>query len=151
MKIIVDADACPHIVKETLYRAAKRLQVPLWLVANQPLTIPRAPNIKFILVGSGFDVADNYIVENVEPGDLVISADIPLVAQVIEKEGFALNPRGEFYTDENVRQKLATRNLMHELRSIGRIMGGPPPPGQKEQQAFANALDRFLAKHIKKS
>lgn len=146
MKILVDADACPLVIKEILYRAAKRLQIALWLVANQPLTVPRAPNIKFILVGSGFDVADNYIVQQVEPGDLVISADIPLVAEVIEKKGFALNPRGEFYTEENVRQKLATRNLMQELRSLGKISGGPPPLGQREQQAFANALDRFLNK-----
>lgn len=144
MKILVDADACPAVIKEILYRAARRLQLPLWLIANQRLTVPLAHNIKVIQVEKGFDVADSYIVEHLEPGDLVISADIPLVAQVIEKKAFAINPRGEFYTEENVKQKLATRNLMDELRSLGKISGGPAPLGQREQQAFANALDRFL-------
>jgi len=146
MKIVVDADACPQVIKEILYRAAKRLNILLTLVANQPLTIPRAPNIKFVLVERGFDIADKYIVSIIEPGDLVITADIPLASETVDKQAFALNPRGEFYTSENVKQKLATRNLMEELRGMGRISGGPAPLGRQDQQAFANALDKFLAK-----
>jgi uncharacterized protein YaiI (UPF0178 family) len=147
MKIVVDADACPQVIKEILYRAAKRLKIPLTLVANQPLRIPLAPNIKFVLVGRGFDIADKYIVSIIAPGDLVITADIPLASEVVDKQAFALNPRGEFYTSENVKQKLATRNLMEALRGMGRISGGPAPFDRQDQQAFANALDTFLAKH----
>ena len=146
MQIWVDADACPTVVKEILYRASQRVQVPLTLVANQPLSTPKSPIIKTIQVSSGFDVADNYIVEQLEPGDLVITADIPLAAEVIEKGGHAINPRGAIYTPENIRQRLAMRNFMEELRSTGQNTGGPPPLGHTDRQRFANALDRFLAK-----
>lgn len=151
MKIWVDADACPQVIKQILYRVAKRCpHIMLWFVANQPLHLPPGPNLKFLLVGKGFDIADNTIVEKVEPGDLVISADIPLVAQVIAKKAAALNPRGEFYTEENVKQRLAMRNFMEEMRSLGKVSGGPSPLGQRDQQAFANALDRFITQHAKR-
>jgi uncharacterized protein YaiI (UPF0178 family) len=146
VKLYIDADACPQVIKTIVYRAAARTKRELILVANSPFNFPKAPNIKFVLVGKGFDVADNYIVQQVEAGDLVITADIPLAAGVIEKGGYALNPRGEFYDPENIKHKLAVRNLMTDLRSIGEISGGPRPFGQREQQDFANALDRFLAK-----
>lgn len=146
MQIWVDADACPTVIKEILFRAAQRLKIPLTLVANQPLRVPAVANIKSIQVPAGFDVADNYIVQQLEPGDLVITADIPLAAEVIEKKGHALNPRGSLYTTENIRQRLAMRNFMEEMRSTGQVTGGPPPLNQSDRQAFANALDRFLAK-----
>lgn len=145
-KIWIDADACPQIIKQILYRAAVRTKIELVLVANMIFNYPKAPNIKFILVGKGFDVADNYIVQGVMPNDLVITADIPLAAGVIEKGAYALNPRGKFYDRENIKQNLAVRNLMTDLRDRGEISGGPSAFGAREQQAFANALDRFLAK-----
>jgi hypothetical protein len=148
MKILVDADACPNPIKEILYRAAKRLSIPMTLFANHPLTIAPSPFIKFVLVPKGFDVADNIIVERVEKGDLVITADIPLASATIEKGGFALNVRGEFYTEENIQQRLAMRNYMEELRSLGQRTGGPAPLNTKDHQDFANALDRFLAKSV---
>ena len=147
MHIWVDADACPKVIKEILYRAAERAQVPLTLVANQPLATPPSRLINKVQVAAGFDVADNHIVQQVQAGDLVITADIPLAAAVIEKEALALNPRGELYTHDNVRQRLTMRNMMEELRSTGQITGGPPPLSQRDRQAFANALDRLLAKH----
>lgn len=147
MKILVDADACPNIIKEILYRASKRTSISLIFVANKPLQIPRSPLIRFVLVGSGFDVADSTIVEMTEPNDLVITADIPLAAQIIEKKAYALNPRGIFYDSDNMSQKLAMRNLMEELRSSGTLMGGGPAPiDKRDQQQFANALDSYLAK-----
>ena len=146
-KIYLDADVCPQIIKTIVYRAATRTKIELILVANSPFNFPKAPNIKFVLVGKGFDVADNYIVQQVNAGDLVITADIPLAAGVIENGAYALNPRGEFYDAENIKHKLAVRNLMTDLRNIGEISGGPNPFGQREQQDFANALDRFLTKH----
>lgn len=146
MHIWVDADACPAVIKEILYRAAQRLGIPLTLVANQPLQTPPSPWIRSVRVGRGFDVADTHIAENLEPGDLVITADIPLAAQVIEKGGEAINPRGERYTKENIRERLAIRDFMEELRSTGTPTGGPPPLSQSDRQAFANALDRLLAK-----
>ena len=150
MKILVDADACPNPIKEILFRAAKRLHVPMTLFANHPVTIPPSPHIKFMLVPRGFDVADNIIVEKVEPNDLVITADIPLASDTIAKGGFALNVRGEFYTQENIQRRLAMRNFMEELRSTGQRTGGPAPLNPRDHQDFANALDRFLAKHHKK-
>ena len=149
MQIWVDADACPNVIKEILYRAAERQQIELILVANQPLRIPRSAFIKTKQVGAGFDVADNYIAQHVKEGDLVITADIPLAAQVIDHQAHALNPRGDFYTPENMRERLRMRNLMEELRSSGAITGGPPSLSQQDRQAFANQLDRFLSKHIK--
>ena len=146
MKIWVDADACPKVIKEILYRAAQRVGVELILVANQGLQVPRSPLIRAVQVPSGFDVADNYIAEQVESGDLAVTADIPLAAEVIEKGALALNPRGELYTRDNIRQRLTMRDFMDEMRGSGVMTGGPPPLGQKERQAFANALDRLLAK-----
>jgi uncharacterized protein YaiI (UPF0178 family) len=150
MQIWVDADACPNVIKDILYRAAERVRASLILVANQPLKIPPSAFIRSIQVPSGFDVADNHIVKQIEAGDLVITADIPLAADVIEKGGHALNPRGEFYTTDTIRQRLMMRDFMDELRGSGVQTGGPPPLGQSERQAFANQLDRFLVKHGKR-
>ena len=147
MHIWVDADACPGVIKDILYRAAERLQLPLILVANQYLRTPASPWIKAIQVPKGFDVADNHIAEQVQPGDLVITADIPLAAAVIERAATALNPRGEHYTLENIRETLDMRNFMDTLRSSGVETGGPPPFSQGDRQAFAASLDRFLARY----
>ncbi len=145
MQIWVDADACPNVIKEILFRAAERTGVLLTLVANQPLRVPRVPNIKTLQVEQGFDVADNEIVRRTAEGDLVITSDIPLAAEVIEKGAHALNPRGERYSKENIRSLLNMRDFMDTMRSSGVQTGGPPELGQKEKQAFANQLDRFLA------
>jgi uncharacterized protein len=145
MQIWVDADACPRVIKEILYRAAERVQCQLLLVANQPLNIPKSPFIKAIRVSSGFDVADNYIVQHVTAGDLVITADIPLAAEVITRGAQALNPRGEVYHPDTIKQKLTLRDFMDELRGSGVMTGGPPPLNQTERREFANALDRFLS------
>lgn len=147
MHIWVDADACPLVVKEILFRAAARMRIPLTLVANQPLRIPPSPWIKAIQVPAGFDVADNKIARQMQPGDLVITADIPLAAEVIQKGGHALNPRGEFYTKENIRERLNMRNFLDELRSSGVNTGGPLSFSQGDRQSFANQLDRFLSRH----
>ena len=144
-KIWVDADACPKVIKEILYRAADRVGVPLILVANQPLQVPGSQHIRFVQVQAGFDVADNHIVRHAGVGDLVITADIPLAAEVIEKGCLALNPRGELYTEDNIRQRLNMRDFMDTMRSSGIETGGPPPLSQSDRQAFANQLDRFLA------
>ncbi len=145
MRIWVDADACPGVVKEILYRAAERAQIELTLVANQSLRVPPSKWIRAVQVEKGFDVADNRIAAEVAPGDLVITADIPLAAAVIEKDGHALNPRGELYSRENIRQLLDMRNFMDTLRASGVDTGGPPAFSQSDRQAFANRLDRFLA------
>lgn len=147
MKIWVDADACPNAIKEILYRAAKRVQISMTLVANQYLNPPASDYIDAVQVRAGFDVADNHIVDHLNPGDLVITADIPLAAAVIDKLGHALNPRGELYTQNNMRERLAMRNFMEELREGGVMTGGPPALNQRDLQRFANQLDRFLAKH----
>jgi uncharacterized protein YaiI (UPF0178 family) len=149
MKIWVDADACPRVIKDILYRAAQRSEVMTTLVANQPLQVPPSPWIKSVQVASGFDVADNHIVQALDPGDLVITADIPLAAEAIDKGAQAINPRGQHYTKANIKQRLAMRDLMEELRTIGEVRGGPPPLNQQDRQAFANVLDRLLAKHRK--
>ena len=149
MKIWVDADACPKVIKEILYRAAQRAQVMTTLVANQALQVPPSPWLTTIQVGSGFDVADNYIVQNLKPGDIVITADIPLAAEAIAENAQAINPRGEHYTTANIKQRLAMRNMMEELRSIGEAHGGPAPFNHQDRQAFANTLDRLLTKHSK--
>ena len=148
LTIWIDADACPKVIKEILYRAAERVKVKTILVANQWLTIPKSPYISFVQVGQGFDVADNHIVQNLEAGDLVITADVPLASEVIQKDGVALNPRGTFYTKANIGEKLAMRNMMDQLRTQGEVSGGPPTFSNKEKQAFANQLDSFLAKSI---
>lgn len=147
MKIWVDADACPSVIKDILFRAAQRTGLELTLVANQPLRVPPAKNIRAIQVQAGFDVADNEIVQRCESGDLVITADIPLAAEVMEKGGQALNPRGELYTENTIRQRLNMRDFMDTLRSSGVQTGGPPPLSQSDRQQFANNLDKILAKH----
>ena len=146
MQIWVDADACPAAIKEILYRAANRARVKTTLVANQPLRIPASPHIRFTQVPAGLDVADRRIVELLEAGDLVITADIPLAAAVIEKGGHALNPRGELYTTDNIRERLSMRNLMESFRLSGGVTGGPPPYDARAKQAFASALDRTLTR-----
>lgn len=145
MQIWVDADACPVVIKDILFRAANRTGTPLTLVANQPVRVPASKFIKTIQVSFGFDVADNEIVKRLEAGDLVITADIPLAAEVIEKGGHALNPRGELYTQENIRARLNMRDFMDTLRASGVNTGGPPAISQRDRQDFANSLDRFLA------
>jgi uncharacterized protein YaiI (UPF0178 family) len=147
MQIWVDADACPRVIKEILFRAARRVGVKTTLVANQPIEIPGSDYIEAVQVRSGLDVADGYIVQHLQSGDLVITADIPLAAAVIAGGGYALNPRGEFYTANNVRERLALRDFMTQLRSGGVETGGPPAFSQRDREAFANQLDRFLAKH----
>jgi uncharacterized protein YaiI (UPF0178 family) len=149
MKIWVDADACPVVIKEILYRAADRTKITTTLVANQFLRVPPSAYIKTIHVPSGFDVADNHIVSALAAGDLVITADIPLAAQVVEKGAHALNPRGELYTEANIKERLTMRNLMEELRSNGVEINGPSIFNQSDRQAFAGALDRLIAKHLK--
>ena len=147
MQIWVDADACPIPIKEILFRAAERAKVPLILVANKLLRVPPSPYIRALQVPGGFDVADDKIVQEVAKGDLVITADIPLASAVIEKGGHALNPRGEFYTPDTIRERLMMRDFMDNLRSSGVETGGPSAFGQGDRQAFANQLDRFLAKY----
>jgi uncharacterized protein YaiI (UPF0178 family) len=147
MQIWVDADACPRVIKEILFRAARRVGVKTTLVANQPIEIPGSDYIEAVQVRSGLDVADGYIVQHLQSGDLVITADIPLAAAVIAGGGYALNPRGEFYTANNVRERLALRDFMTQLRSGGVETGGPPAFSPRDREAFANQLDRFLAKH----
>ena len=148
-KIWVDADACPKVIKEILFRAADRVGMPLILVANQPLQVPGSRYIRTIQVGAGFDVADNHIVLQAEAGDLVITADIPLAAEVIAKGCLALNPRGDLYTGDNIRQRLNMRDFMDTLRSSGVDTGGPAAFSHADRQAFANVLDRLLAKNKK--
>jgi len=147
MQIWVDADACPNVIKEILFRAADRVQVPVVLVANQAIGIPRSPHIRAIQVEAGFDVADNYIVQQADPGDLVITADIPLASEAIDKGCLALNPRGELYTEDNIRQRLNMRDFMDTMRGSGIDTGGPPAFSQSDRMAFANQLDRLLAKY----
>jgi uncharacterized protein YaiI (UPF0178 family) len=149
MQIWVDADACPNVIKDILFRAAERVKVRLTLVANQPVSTPPSVWIESVQVGKGFDVADNEIVRRLEPGDLVITADIPLAAEAIAKGGYALNPRGEFYSEANIRERLNMRDFMETLRSSGIQTGGPAALNQRDRQAFSNELDRFLARHAK--
>ena len=147
MKIWVDADACPGVIKDILFRVANRTGTLTTLVANQPLNVPSSPFTRTIRVASGFDVADNEIVKRAEAGDLVITADIPLAAEIIGKGGHALNPRGELYSTENIRARLNMRDFLDTMRASGVNTGGPSAISQKDRQAFANSLDRFLARH----
>lgn len=149
MKIWVDADACPVVIKDILFRAAERTGTVLTLVANQTLKVPPSRYIKFIRVASGFDVADNEIVKILSVGDLVITSDIPLAAEAIEKGGTVLSPRGELYTENNIRARLSMRNFMETLRSSGVDTGGPPALNQSDRKEFANQLDRLLSKHAR--
>jgi len=145
-QIWVDADACPKVIREILFRAANRMAVRVTLVANQSLQVPGSRYIRSIRVAAGFDVADNHIMQQVKPGDLVITADIPLAAEVVAKGGLALNPRGELYTEDNIRECLNMRDFMETLRSSGVDTGGPAAFSRADRQAFANRLDRLLAK-----
>lgn len=146
MKIWVDADACPVVIKEILFRAADRTETVITFVANQFFRLPRSRFIKFLKVGSGFDVADNEIVKRVNAGDLVITEDIPLASDVIEKDCVALNPRGELYTKDNIKARLYMRDFMDTLRSSGIETGGPPPMSRRDRQKFASHLDKLLLK-----
>ncbi|MGB5247409.1 MAG: YaiI/YqxD family protein [Woeseia sp.] len=145
MKIWVDADACPVVIKEILFRAADRTQTSLTLVANQPIRVPGSRYIRTVQVPSGFDVADKEIVDRIEAGDLVITADIPLAAEVMGKGAHALNPRGELYSTETIGARLNMRDFMDTLRASGINTGGPPAISQSDRQAFANNLDKLLA------
>ncbi|QVL47720.1 MAG: YaiI/YqxD family protein [Thiocapsa sp.] len=146
MEIWVDADACPNAVKEILFRVSERLGVAVTLVANGPLSTPPSPLVRSVRVCAGFDVADNEILKRLAAGDLVITADIPLAAEVIECGGQALNPRGELYTKDTIRERLTMRDFMDTLRGSGINTGGPPAFGPRDRQAFASALDSLLAK-----
>ncbi|WP_119396270.1 YaiI/YqxD family protein [Salinibius halmophilus] len=146
MRIWVDADACPVVIKEILYRGAQRTQIKTTFVANQGLSVPNSPYLATLQVQSGFDVADDEIVKRCEPGDLVITADIPLASEVLDKGAMALNPRGEQYTEHNIKAKLGMRDFMDTMRASGIQTGGPAPLSQADRQAFANALDKLLAK-----
>lgn len=149
VKIYVDADACPTVIKDILYRVSQRTGIEVILVANQSLSIPRIPTVRSIQVSQGFDVADNHIVGLVQENDLVITADIPLAAEVIDKGGKALNPRGEFYTKANIKARLNIRDFMDSMRNSGvHVGGGPPPLTQRDRMEFANALDRYIAQSM---
>ena len=145
-QIWVDADACPRVVKDILFRAAKRLELTVTLVANQPIPIPKSRFIEAVRVASGFDVADNYIVQHANAGDLVITADIPLAAELVDKNCAVINPRGELYTADNIRERLNMRDFMDTLRGSGVDTGGPPALNQTDRRNFANTLDRLLIK-----
>lgn len=144
MPIWVDADACPKVIKEVLYRAADRAQIIVTLVANQPLTVPPSRFLRTLRVPAGFDVADNEIVQRAQAGDLVITADIPLAAEVMEKGAVALNPRGERYSEATIRERLTMRDFMDTMRASGVQTGGPSTLNQRDRQQFANELDKWL-------
>ncbi|MCH8257158.1 MAG: YaiI/YqxD family protein [Proteobacteria bacterium] len=148
MNIWVDADACPGVIKEILFRAAERTGTRLTLVANHVLRTPPSRHITFLQVTTGFDVADNEIVKRLAAGDLVITSDIPLAAEVIDKAGHALSPRGELFTADNIKPRLNMRDFLDTMRSSGFNTGGPPPLNQADRQAFANHLDRLLAQNM---
>lgn len=145
MKIWIDADACPVVIKDILFRAAQRTGIQLTLVANQVIKIPPSRYIRSIQVASGYDAADNEIVKRIDPGDLVITGDIPLAAEVIENKALALNPRGELYTADNISNRLMMRDFMDSLRASGVDTGGPPPLSKADRKAFADQLDKLLS------
>ncbi len=147
MRIWVDADACPGVIKEILFKAAERTEVEVTLVANQPVRVPPSRFVKSLQVRSGFDVADNEIVKRLSAGDLVITSDIPLAAEVIDKGGHALAPRGERFSPDTIKARLTMRDFMDTLRASGVNTGGPPALSQTDRRAFANELDKFLARH----
>lgn len=150
MQIWVDADACPAVIKDILFRAARRWEVPVTLVANQMLRTPPSPWIRAIQVPHGFDVADAHIVAQAQPGDLVITADIPLAADILSKGALALNPRGDAYSPDTIRERLATRDMLEELRAAGIDTGGPAAFSQSDRKAFGNALDGLLSRWARK-
>lgn len=147
MQVLVDADACPAVIKDMLFRAAKRAEVMVTLVANQFLRTPPSPFIKSVQVPAGFDEADARIVEMAQAGDLVITADIPLAAAIIEKGAHALDPRGNWFSNDNIKERLSMRDMMDQLRSAGIETGGPAPFSPRDSKAFASQLDRFLARN----
>lgn len=149
MRIWIDADACPTVIKEIIFRASERTQVPVILVANKPIKIPLKALISVIQVPRGFDMADDKILEDMQSDDVVITADIPLADAAIDKGAAVINPRGELYTKDNIKERLATRNLMQELRDFGVSTGGPKALALKDRQAFANKLDALLAARLK--
>lgn len=149
MKIWIDADACPRDVKDVVYKASVRTKVEVCLVANSYMSFPRTSLVTFVKVDHGADVADFYIAENVDNDDLVITADIPLAALIVEKGATAINPRGELYTEENVKERLSMRDFMQELRDNGLNTGGPAPFGVKDKEKFANSLNRILTQKLK--
>lgn len=148
MQIWVDADACPKAIKDILFRAAERRSITTTLVANHTLATPPSRHIKFLQVNAGFDVADNEIVKRLTVGDLVITGDIPLANEVLDKGGHAINPRGELYTVETIKERLNMRDFMDSLRSSGINTGGPSALSPRDIQTFANQLDRFLARKV---
>ena len=149
MKIWIDADACPRVIKEIVFRASKRLELPVMLVANQSMAKHDTRLVESIVVAAGFDVADDYIAEHAAPEDLVVTADIPLAARVVANGGVALDPRGELYTEENVGERLSMRDLMMELRGGGLVQGGPPQFNLIDRQRFAASLDRVLTRLVR--
>ena len=150
MKIWVDADACPVPVKDILFRAAERAKINTVLVANSMMRVPKSAYVSAVQVGAGADVADQYIVDELAAGDLVITADVPLAADVIEKGGLALNPRGSMFTPDSIKSLLSMRNFMDDLRGSGAMTGGQAAFNHSDRQAFANALDRVLTQYRKK-
>jgi hypothetical protein len=146
MEIWVDADACPVVIKEILFRAAKRTGIQLTLVANQPVHIPKSPSIRMIQVPSGFDVADNEIVRRCSAGDLIVTSDIPLAAEIIDKGAYALSPRGELFSADDIRARLNMRDFLDTLRASGIDTGGPPALSHSDRQLFASHLDTLLSK-----
>ncbi len=149
MKIWVDADACPRVIKQIVFRASERLQLPVYLVANKGLSAGSSRLVTSIVVAEGFDVADDYIVQHAEREDLVITADIPLAARIVAKGGVALDPRGDLYTEENVGERLSMRNLLQELRTEGLVQGGPAQLGLTDRNRFASSLDRLLTRMLR--
>lgn len=149
LQILVDADACPNVIKQIIFKTAVRVKITTTLFANHGMSIPPSPWIHFVQMPGGFDVVDDEIVKRAKSGDLIITADIPLASQVVEKKAHALNPRGELYTVENIQQRLAIRDRMTALRDMGEKTRGPAPLKSQDQQAFANAFDRFITKHHK--
>lgn len=149
MQIFIDADAFPNVIRDILIKASLRLNIPLIFVANKPLRLEKLSNLSLILVPGGPDVADDRIAQLVQPGDLVITADIPLADRVVTKNAFAMNPRGMLYTEHNIKDRLSMRDLLGELRDTGMITGGPAQFGKKDRQAFANQLDSFLVRQLK--
>ncbi len=147
MNIWIDGDACPNPIKDILFRAAERTGISLTLVANHVVNVPRSRHIHFLRVGSGYDVADNEIVKRLTPGDLVITGDIPLAAEIIENQGLALNPRGELYTRDNIKARLTMRDLMESLRSSGIDSGGQAPLNHGDRKAFADQLDKIISRN----
>ena len=147
MQIWVDADACPSVIKDILFRAAQRTKIQTTLIANHFLRVPASRYIQFVQVASGFDIADNEIVKRLNAGDIVITGDIPLAAEVIEKGGQALNPRGELYTTENIKARLTMRDFMETMRSSGIVTDGAAPLSHTDRKAFADQLDRLLAQY----